>query len=72
MANLSNREIEVLKLVAIGRNNKDIAESINSSLHTVKAHITSIMRKLNVDNRTKIAYWAYVYGLIDKNISNLY
>ena len=49
---LSSREIEVLKLVASGNSNKQIAGSFQISEHTVKNHLTSIMQKLNANDRT--------------------
>ncbi len=49
---LSYREIEVLKLVASGNSNKQIAGSFQISEHTVKNHLTSIMQKLNANDRT--------------------
>jgi len=51
--NLTNREKEVLKLVADGLNNRDISEKLFLSLHTVKNHIRSIFRKLVVEDRTQ-------------------
>lgn len=56
--NLSEREIEVLKLVADGLNNDAIAEKLTISLHTVKTHIRHIFEKLNVSDRTQAAVWA--------------
>jgi len=49
---LSPREIEVLKLVASGNSNKRIANLFKISEHTVKNHLTSIMQKLNANDRT--------------------
>ena len=65
MDKLSEKEKEVLKLVAIGLNNEEISLKINTTIHTVKAHISSIMKKLEVGNRTKAAYYAYKYKLLD-------
>ncbi len=56
--NLSEREIEVLKLVADGLNNDAIAEKLTISLPTVKTHIRHIFEKLNVSDRTQAAVWA--------------
>jgi len=48
----SPREVEVLKLVASGNSNKQIASLFRISEHTVKNHLTSIMHKLNANDRT--------------------
>ena len=49
---LSSRETQVLELVAGGHSNKQIAEYLEITDQTVKNHITSILRKLNVNDRT--------------------
>jgi NarL family two-component system response regulator LiaR len=56
-ANLSNREQEVLNLVAMGQTNNDIAENLYISTCTVKFHVSSILSKLKVKNRTEAALW---------------
>ena len=53
--NLTAREREILKLIAEGRSNKDIAEKLVLSLHTVKNHVKNIIHKLAVDDRTQAA-----------------
>ena len=50
---LSPREMEVLHLIAAGATNRDIAEELVISEPTVKSHVTSILRKLNVKSRTQ-------------------
>jgi len=55
MANLSQREEEVLELVAKGKSNSDIANQLYISVRTVKFHISSIFAKLQVKNRTEAA-----------------
>ncbi len=52
---LTEREIEVLKLVVPGYNNKVIAKKLCITNHTVKAHLTQIYKKLGVTNRTAAA-----------------
>jgi len=52
MTPLSHREMEILKYVAEGNANKRIANALNISEQTIKNHITSIMRKLNANDRT--------------------
>ena len=59
---LTDREEEVLGLVARGRTNAEIASGLHISLSTVKTHITSLMAKLVVRNRVEIAMWAYETG----------
>ena len=52
---LTNREYEVLKLVAENKSNTQIANMLSISIHTVKAHICSIIEKLNANGRTHAA-----------------
>lgn len=54
---LTNRETEVLALVAKGQQNKTIANLLDVSEHTVKLHIHNVIRKLGVSNRTAAAAW---------------
>lgn len=55
---LTPKELEVLILVAKGLSNSEIGEKIFVTSHTVKAHISSIIRKLGVANRTEAIYVA--------------
>jgi len=55
---LTQRETEIIKLVAIGSRNNDIADILCLSPHTVKTHIYHIYKKLNVENRMQAANWA--------------
>lgn len=64
---LSPREIEVLELVAAGRTNKEIAVKLNISNQTVKNHISSILRKLAVNDRTQAVVFAMRRGWIKVN-----
>jgi DNA-binding NarL/FixJ family response regulator len=57
-ANLTNRENEVLKQVALGLTNKEISQSLGISYETVKEHVQHILRKLGVSDRTQAAVWA--------------
>lgn len=61
---LSNREIEVLDEIAHGNSNKEIARSLGISDQTVKNHITSILRKLAVNDRTQAVVYAIRHGWI--------
>ncbi|MCD8024559.1 MAG: response regulator transcription factor [Candidatus Gastranaerophilales bacterium] len=62
--NLTEREFEVLKLVVDGKSNFEIAEELNISEHTSKAHVCSIIQKLVVDDRTQAAVKAVKEGLV--------
>jgi DNA-binding NarL/FixJ family response regulator len=61
---LSDREIEVLRLMAGGESNKDIADHLSITQSTVKTHITSIFQKLNVTTRTEAVTNALKKGII--------
>ena len=61
---LSNREEEVLTLLAAGKTNREIAEELFIAYGTVKNHVTSILRKMNVNDRTQAALRARELGLL--------
>lgn len=61
---LTEREIEVLKLVAGGATNKEISKMISISAHTVKSHIIHIFDKLGVNDRSQASVWAAKSGLL--------
>jgi DNA-binding CsgD family transcriptional regulator len=58
MDRLTEREMEVLKLILLLRSNTEIAETLSISKHTVKVHLSSIFRKLGVSNRIDLAILA--------------
>lgn len=60
---LTSRELEVARLVAQGMTNQQIADGLGISLRTVRTHIETIMDKLDVDNRVKVALWAIRNGV---------
>ena len=60
---LTEREQEVLQLIADGRNNREIAAKLVISEKTVKTHVSSILSKLNLDDRTQAAIYALRHGL---------
>lgn len=61
---LSNREIEVLYLVADGLSNTEIAKELMISIHTVKAHVSNIIQKLCANSRVQAAVRAVRMGII--------
>ena len=61
---LTTRELEVLRLIADGRGNREIAESLGISEQTVKTHVSAILEKLDVENRIQAAVYAVRNGLI--------
>ena len=63
-ADLSERELEVLSRLARGESNRAIAERMFISIHTVRAHVRSLMQKLQVQNRVQAATYALKHGLI--------
>lgn len=65
MEKLTQREKVVLKSMAIGKTNGEIAQELFVSTHTIKAHVSSIMRKFGVSNRIKAVVYAAATGLID-------
>ncbi|HHY93125.1 MAG TPA: response regulator transcription factor [Firmicutes bacterium] len=64
---LTAREQEVLCLIARGQSNKEIGTTLAISEKTVKNHVTSIFRKIGVDDRTEAALYAIRRGLVDIN-----
>ena len=62
---LSARELEVLRLVAAGSTNSDIARKLWVTEQTVKFHLSNIYRKLEVANRTEASHYAHVNGLLN-------
>lgn len=61
---LSPREMEILELVTKGMSNKEIAYKLGISHQTVKNHMTAILRKLHVDDRTQAAVYALQHGWV--------
>lgn len=64
-AELSERELQVLKYVVEGLSNNEIAERIHISENTVKKHLGSILEKLSLSNRVEVAVYAVREGLVD-------
>jgi len=65
-AGLSRREVEVLRLVAAGKGNREIAERLFVSHNTVANHVRSILTKTNTANRTEAATFAVQHELLGK------
>jgi DNA-binding CsgD family transcriptional regulator len=63
-ANLSARELEVLRLLAGGSSNKEIARTLGISSHTVKFHVAAILEKLHASTRTEAAIEGVRLGLL--------
>ena len=61
---LTKREGEVLKQLALGLTNKEIAQSLGISYETVKEHVQHILQKLSVTDRTQAAVWAVRKNLV--------
>jgi DNA-binding NarL/FixJ family response regulator len=61
---LSEKEVEVLKLIAAGKSNRDIANDLSVSENTVKFHIKNILQKLSVGNRKEAVAHAIQHGII--------
>ena len=62
---LTKRELEVLKLLAVGMYNKEVAEKLNISERTVKNHVSNIFKKIEVTDRTQVAVFAIRNNLIE-------
>ena len=62
---LSDRETDVVRCVARGLSNAEIASELHVSLSTVKAHIAASMAKLDARNRVELVIWAYEHGLAE-------
>ncbi|MFC1936681.1 response regulator transcription factor, partial [Chloroflexota bacterium] len=63
---LTPREMEVLQLIAQGLSNKELAKDLIISEKTVKTHLSSIYRKLNLSDRTQAAIYALKHDLVPK------
>lgn len=62
---LTSRELDVLRLVAAGEPNKQIAAELAISERTARTHVSRILRKLRLSSRTQAALWAVRQGLVD-------
>jgi DNA-binding NarL/FixJ family response regulator len=62
---LTEREVAVLRALAQGRSNREIAQTLWLAEQTVKFHLTNIYRKLDVRGRTEAVHWAYHHGVAE-------
>ena len=67
---LSERELQVLELVAKGLTNEQIAKDLDISKRTVDNHISNILNKTNTDNRVALVRWALQWGKVCLNDVN--
>jgi DNA-binding NarL/FixJ family response regulator len=61
---LTARELEVLRLIAVGKSNREIASALVISEHTVARHVQNIFRKLDVPSRTAAGAFAFEHDLV--------
>ncbi|RSK29235.1 DNA-binding response regulator [Bacillus sp. HMF5848] len=62
---LTNRELEILLLMAQGKTNQDIADELFIALKTVKVHVSNILAKLDVQDRTQAVIYAFKHSLVE-------
>jgi two-component system, NarL family, response regulator LiaR len=67
---LTERELDVLRLIAKGMTNSQIAESLVISENTVKGHVSNILSKLHLADRTQVAVYAWQSGLVNRETTN--
>jgi DNA-binding NarL/FixJ family response regulator len=65
ISELTSRELDVLRLVAAGKPNKQIANDLSISERTARTHVSRILRKLHLSSRTQAALWAVRRRLVD-------
>ena len=69
-ASLSDRELEILELVAYGMTNLEVAEKLEISKRTVDNHISNILTKTKTENRVELVRWALMWGKVCLNEVN--
>lgn len=67
IAELTDRELDVLKLIANGLSNHQIADKLVISENTVKGHVSNILSKLHLADRTQVAVYAWQRGLVERH-----
>jgi DNA-binding NarL/FixJ family response regulator len=68
--NLSERELQIIDLVATGLTNQEIAQTLEISKRTVDNHISNILTKTETDNRVALVRWALQWGKVCLNDVN--
>ncbi len=63
MFQLTDRELEVFKLMSKGLNNSEIGDVLNISKHTAKSHVSTVIKKLQSSRRSEATFWAGKYNL---------
>jgi DNA-binding NarL/FixJ family response regulator len=63
----TDREVQVLRLIAVGHSNRDIAAALNISVKTVEVHKANAMRKLGLEGRTDVVRYAVINGWLDES-----
>lgn len=61
---LTERELDVLRLIAVGKSNREIADELVLGEKTIKTHVSNILSKLNMNSRTQAALYAVKIGLV--------
>lgn len=61
---LTDREIEITKLISFGKSDKEIAYHLGISQHTVKAHKLNIYNKLGINKNTQLVHYAVTQGIL--------
>jgi len=65
---LTEVELHILKMIALGYENKEIAKELFMSFHSVKAYLALLYKKFKVDNRTHLTYIAFKNNLLPKDL----
>ena len=65
-AGLTEREVDVLRLVARGNSDRQISEDLYISPRTVNAHLRNMLTKTDSSNRTELSVWAFEHGLVTR------
>lgn len=64
MPKFTERELEVLQLVAQGLSNKEIGKTLRVKERTIEFHVGNILKKLDVGSRVEVAMWTKEYGVV--------
>jgi len=66
---LTKRELEVVRMIGLGLNNKDISKKLYIGETTVRHHLSSIYSKLNIEDRLNLAIYAYQQGIVSSQVT---